>query len=369
MRNDQDSLNAADPALNADHHSSEFWRRASKGCFIFSLVVALVQTDSLIGTQQTALVLGVLIMIAAGFFRHGSLPDACEILSENRGLLVPVGFVLAAQAVFGLLTRLPGLRELLTDGANFHLLGISVALSLATAYSIVIWTAFASWQTDLLWRAAHGEEQPSLAPGPPIRRHFLRVLAVLAVGVVVMLIALIPALAVSAMVMIFGLLLIGVLGVAWNLLTVVLLPVTMYTEAPLTESIREGFLTSWELRNRWMIPVLVHMLLLGGVAFTYGRRHEEVRIEDPRTRSVRIETRDSTTSGFQVNAFWTGAYENNSRWYSYYLSQTNTQGVPVVSLLLKYQLLILAVTLKLTVIRELVSARAEPEETVAPDLE
>jgi len=159
------------------------------------------------------------------------MPEACEILSERRGLLVPVGFVLAAQALFGLLTRIPGLHELLTDGANFNLLGISVALSLATVYSIVIWTAFASWQTDLLWRAVHGEDQPSLAPGPPIRQHFFRVQAALAVGVVVMLVALIPALALSALVMILGLLVMGALGVIWNLLTVVLLPVTMYTDA------------------------------------------------------------------------------------------------------------------------------------------
>jgi len=128
----------------------------------------------------------------------------------------------------------------------------------------------------------------------------------------------------------------------------------------LAESIREGIGTSWELRGRWMMPVLIHIVVLGGFAFTHGTRREEVRIEDPRTRSVRMETRQSTTTGFQINAFWTGGYENSSRWYSYYLSQTKTKGVPIVSLLLEYQLLILAVTLKLTVIRELVAARAEP---------
>ena len=91
----------------------------------------------------------------------------CRRRSE---LLVPIGVVAGVAEIAELLARMPLLRPAFLPEWTFRLASLSFSVSLGSVLTILIWTAFAAWQTDLLSRHCLPGRRPlRLAPWPSIR--------------------------------------------------------------------------------------------------------------------------------------------------------------------------------------------------------
>jgi hypothetical protein len=229
-----------------------------------------------------------------------------------------------------------------------------LSVSLGTVVNIVVWTAFAAWQTDLLWRALLDDGPLRLAPWPPIRRHFLRSLAALSIGVGVLLLALIPILAIGAVMFVVAIPLILVLGVVWNLATAALLPTTLFKSAPLAESLKFGLHLSWRWKGRWWRGLFAQLVLLG--LFVLLRVHYTNSSTEygPGPGQGRTTVNTVSSVKWQANAFWVGGYEHGCRWYTKYAEALNVPTVPLISQVLALMLLVVAVAMKMTVLQDLV---------------
>ncbi|MEO2013319.1 MAG: hypothetical protein ABGZ53_03010 [Fuerstiella sp.] len=193
-----------------------------------------------------------------------------------------------------------------------------------------------------------GHVAVDLAPWPPIRQHFVRTFGVLAIGVGVLLASLVPAMAIGSTALVFGLLAMGGIGIVWNLCTVALLPVAISSRLHWLQAIRKGIMLSWALKARWWKQLRAHLVLLGLVVFL--RVHFTTTVALP---NANVTHQTKTNVNCQVNAFWVGGYENRCRWNTKYAAALETKQVPIITKVLSLLFLVMAVAMKLTVIREL----------------
>ncbi len=329
------------------------WRVVALMGVAATLAMALFQSFPLEPRQSRGVLFaGILVLVTLAVLRTLFRP-AWQLLSSKPDILVPVGVALLASTAVDLLARLPLLHALLMPSWSLNLLGLALSLSLGTVLSIVIWTAFAAWQTDLILRAVRSTDVLDVAPWPPIRQHFLRTFVVLMVGVGVLLASIVPAVALGAATLILALPAMGVIGVVWNLLTAALLPVVLLSPSPLPAALREGFRYSWSLKGRWWRQLVAHLLLLGILLFLRVHFTSTVQRNDPGRRVVNMNQQAQTSVKWQVNAFWTGGYENGCRWYSKYAEAIETQPLPIISQVLAILFLVVALAMKITVVREL----------------
>ncbi len=332
------------------------WRMLSLAGVAVALVAAVYQSppSSPLDSRHlvcVGLIFGATLIVLALVFR-----PACRALFATPDLLVPIGCVMLAGTMLEFLMSLPMLAHILRPGKTIPLFGVTVTLSVGLAIQMVIATAYAAWQTDLLWRRAHEDPVLDLSPWGPVRRHFLRTFVALAVGVCALFAGVIVAVGLSASTMVFGLVAMAILGLGWNLLTAALLPVTMYSAEDLVPALREGMRQSWQRMGRWWLPLLAQLALLGFAVYIRTQFH-------PTDRGPGVHTQ--TNIKWQINAFWTGGYEHTCRWYTVYADALDMPPHPVIVQLLMLLFLVVAVAMKWTVIRELIRPTEPPaaEET------
>ncbi len=94
-----------------------------------------------------ALIVGVTLIVLRTLFR-----SAWETFAGYSDLLLPIGVVTLASTTLELLVLVPSLHFVLTPSLSKVVYGLSLALSVKTVLRMIVWTAYAAWKTDLLWR-------------------------------------------------------------------------------------------------------------------------------------------------------------------------------------------------------------------------
>jgi hypothetical protein len=149
------------------------------------------------------------------------------------------------------------------------------------------------------------------------------------------------------------LVLIGLGSLLWNLATAALLPAALGEEfLRFGPALRTGVRVSWSSRGRWWKLVVMQMVLLGWVTFI-SLSYTEERPGGSTTRSV---------TNWSVNAFWTGGYEDECRWYGKLQEALQAPGLAAVSTALALVFGVLAIGIKLAVVHGLWLSRREAEE-------
>ncbi len=275
------------PELSPDFDNTAYrdgvWRLAAVVGVFAAVVIAALDSFPLQPRQGRLFFLAAGIALAAWSVLHFVFPGPWRRLRRQWDLLVPIGIVAGVEQLFALLDRVPFLSAIFAPNWSLRLVSLSLSVSLGTVVNIIVWTAFAAWQTDLLWRELLNEGPLRLGPLPPIRRYFLRSLAALSIGVGVLLLALVPILAIGAVMFVVAVPLMLVLGAAWNLTTVALLPTTLFKSAPLGESLKFGLHLSWHWKGRW-VAVCFPVVAVGFVRPTRGPLHEFVDGVSSRSR-------------------------------------------------------------------------------------
>lgn len=269
--------------------------------------------------------------------------SAWRVFRSRPVLLVPIGVVAGVSQLAALLPRLPVLGAMFLPEWTASLMGVTIELSLGILLTIAIWTAYAAWQTELLWRSTCGDTGLSLSPWRPVREGFWRALLALGLGNGVLLVAIVPVIALGVVAFPVAVLGMGALGIGWNVCTAALLPVTLFSPEPLSQSVRSGFQLSWRLKSRWWFQLLAQLLLLGLVVIVTAHF----------ASSTASGSRTSQNTKWSVNAFWAGGYEHNCRWHAKYAEALESGPVPLLSQILAWICLTVAVAMKLTVIRNI----------------
>lgn len=350
---------------DADSDSS-LWRPGAFVGVVAALVIAAAHSFPLQARQGRLFLFAAVLVIAAWLALQFAFREPWRRCRRQWDLLVPIGIVAGVEQLSGLLARMPLLGQAFVPQWTLRLFSLSVSVSLSTVLNLLIWTAFAAWETDLLWRACQGDGTLRLAPWQSVRNHFLRSLAVLSLGVGVLLISLIPILAIGGVLFVLVIPLMGMLSISWNLATAALLPATLFRHAPLWESLKFGLRFSWRHKGRWWRGMLVQLMLLGLFVLIRVQYANSTTDYGPSTRGTSINTVSSVK--WQVNAFWIGGYENGCRWYTKYAEALDVPLVPLVSQVLGMLFLVVAVTVKLTVIKVLVEDAEFSLSPKAPDI-
>ena len=356
------------PGFDDERSNNGLWRLAAVVSVVVGLVIVASSSFPLQARQSRLFPFAIGLAIAAWLVLYFVFSEPWRRCRRQWDLLVPIAVVAGVEQLSGLLARMPLMGPLFVPEWTMQLVSLSWSVSLGTLLNILIWTAFAAWQTDLLWRALRDDGPLSLAPWPPIRRHFLRSLAVLSIGVGVLLIALIPILSIGSVLFIAVIPLLGMLSLVWNLATAALLPATLFRSAPLGESLKFGFYFSWHWKGRWWRGMLAQLLLLG--LFVVLRVHFTKSLSEygPGPGQGRTTVNTVSSVKWQVNAFWIGGYEHRCRWYTKYAEALEVPTVPLISQVLALLFLLVAVAMKMTVIQELVEVSESSKDAKPPPL-
>jgi hypothetical protein len=335
--------------------SNRIWRVLALVGVAAALLTALVQSFPFEPRQArhflfAGLIIGATLIVLRTLFRA-----AWENAMSTPDWLVPIGVMMLASTTVEFMGMSPLLKAEFTP-SWFKSLGSWFSLSLSMVLHMIVMTAYAAWQTDLLWRTAQGGATPELAPWIPIRRHFLRTFVVLAIGLGVLLVSMLPAMALlGSKTILVGLLAMGLIGIVWNLVTVALLPVVILSPSSLLVAIREGFHHSWHLKGQWWKQLMAHLVLLGLLVFLRVHFTTTVQTTDVVKSVAQVPLQTIVRTNVHVNAFWVGGYENKCRWYSKYALAIDTKQVPMITKMLSLLFLVVAVAMKWTVIHRLVS--------------
>jgi hypothetical protein len=133
----------------------------------------------------------------------------------------------------------------------------------------------------------------------------------------------------------FGLVPMFVFAVAWNLATAAVLPVAWPGEAGFWASFRSGVSASRAHLRQWWGLLLAQMLPLGLVIFYYHRSGGHGNVTG------------------SVNAFWTGGYEDDCRWYGKLAEALHIPTLPFVKTLLSLLFGSFAVAIKIAIVQRL----------------
>jgi len=351
--------------VTSQRNDQQQWRIASLIGLVFYVINSLLHAEYVFGSAQIiiVLVLGA-VTIATLAALVMLFQPACKLIRQRIQLLVPVGIVFGLDAFIGMMSLVPGLATLLTNASTSSILGLSINLSCSSLLYIAIWTCYAAWQTDLILQAITTDDPLLLNPLDSIRKYWLRAFTSLFIGVAVMMGVMIPILAICAVAMPLGLILIAALGIVWNVMTAALLPTVLFSDKSIVHSIIEGLRNSLQNVGRWWMQLGVQLILLGIFVFVAGNFTSTIRTTDPTTGRVSVNRRSKSTTSFQVNSFWVGGYEHNTRLYSYSRKQFEAGLLPLAGEAIGALMLLLAIAMKITVMRELYKFNSKPQATV-----
>ena len=130
-----------------------------------------------------------------------------------------------------------------------------------------------------------------------------------------------------------------VFAVAWNFATAAVLPVAWDEESGFWHSFRAGLAVSLVNVRRWWLLLLAQMLLLGLVFFYYSHWSDAGG--------------GHTNVSWSVNAFWTGGYDGQCRWYEKLAEACHTSKLPFVETLLTLLFGALTVAIKIAIVQRL----------------
>jgi hypothetical protein len=315
-----------------------------------TLLSALVRSVPVQSGQGHGLLTFLVVVIAATMALRLLFAAFWRAVRARPDLLIPLAVALLGSEILGWCSRIPGLAALQTPALSGRPFGLSLAFSFASALGIALWAAYAAWQTDLIIRTLPSSGPISPGPWPSIRRGFGPVVAVLALGTVVLLVGLAFCLALTAASLSLGMFAMGLFSLAWNLATTALLPIVLIQDGPIRNRIVAGLRKSWRLKARLWRPLLTLLVLMGLVTFSYSY----TRVTIPAAGGV-THTTESSNWSLQVHCFWVGGYENECYWYSDAMANSKAPPVPVLTWWLGLQFLVLAVAMKWTVIQEVLN--------------
>ncbi len=344
------------------------WRAASVIGTIVVLVVALGRSFPLPARQGQALVVLAIVVVATAVFLRLALNDALRVLKSKPDILVPMGVGLLATAMLTWLITVP-LSPWLTGGTIFEWsapaggqrserpgpemggVGVWRGAAVGGILYLAIWTAYAAWQTDLIAKALTSPHAVPLSPWPVIRRGFSRSVGALGVGTLgAGLTGLVTLLLPPVMIVVI---------VFWNLATVALLPVALMDQKKF--KLADGFRKSWQMRNRLWLPVIIQILLLGMLTCVI------VRIDGETVMDGSTATKTVTYKiAFPLMTLWVGGYQHETRWYTEYTQELETQPIPFIQTVSGLLFLVVAIAMKIKVIQELQKDRPCPRDIVVP---
>ncbi len=291
---------------------------------------------------QAGLGLGVVMLlvfpIAVALVSLALMPCAAGILFRNKDLLVPLALVTIAGRVLGWLTAAPILGALLRPSFPLHLLNLSFGVSLGFLLRIALAVAYASWMTAaVLELVGAGNGDPCRVLTAALGR-FWQVLGLEFIGWAAVMAATAAVLLLMPVMGFFALVPMLLFAVAWNFATAALLPVAWPGEAGFWLSFRAGVSVSLANLRQWRLLLLAQMLLLGLIFFSYSHWSGGG---------------GQTNVSWSINAFWTGGYEDNCRWYGKLAEALHTSTLPFVETLLSLLFGAFAVAVKITIVQRL----------------
>jgi hypothetical protein len=333
----EDSLMSAGTTFEADSRDRR-WRISALAGTGVALLLALIRSGS-VTEQDLGFAFWILVawlVAMAIVFRTGR-----RALIARPELLVPVGIVVPISVLVDWLAAAPRLERIMQPIASVSLWGLGFALSISSALNIALWTMFAAWQTDLLIRAQASPNPVDLAPWTPIRRCLWPAFGALAIGAGGLQVLSMPLVKMFSGGPIEGftfcLLLVTLV---WNVLTFALLPWIIQSPEPFAAAIKSGIRQSWRQKWRWSPLAILQLLLLGAMTYYsysgYG----------------------SSSWSFNVHNPWVGGYECRTNWYVDHQEWLKLPSSPFAETLLMLAFLVLAVAVKISVIKTLL---AKPE--------
>jgi hypothetical protein len=314
-------------------------RRLALGGLAAVLLVDLVTSLRM----QAGLGLGVVMLlvfpVAVALVSLLLMPNAAGTLVRNKDLLVPLALVTAAGRLLEWLAAAPILSALLTPAFPLHLLNLSIGISLNFLIRIALAVAYATWMTALvleLVRTGHGDpcRVSSAVPG-----RFCRMLGLEFIGWAAILLATAALLLLMPVLGFFALAPMLVCAGLWNYATAAVLPVAWQEASGFWQSFRAGVAVSLANLRKWWLLSLAQMLLLGLVFFYYSRSGGGGS--------------SHTNVSWSVNAFWTGGYEGDCRWYDKLSEALHTSKLPLVETLLSLLFGAFAVAIKIAIVQRL----------------
>jgi hypothetical protein len=343
-----------EPAAELHRDASLLPRPASSALRILRLV-ALVGTAAALLWQATSLAhikprqeIGFLVLLAAFAAVAATLwfvlSRATGMLLRHKDLLLPLGLLVPAEALWSTLLTIPALAAVVTAAWPVKIPAFQFALSLALLVQILLSIVYAGWTTKLILQAVTRDQVDPLLALASFGKWWWRVLLIEFIGWGVLFLGVTVAVALGTVVPALALILIGVLTLLWNLATAALLPVALVEDRPFGEALRAGFRISWRSKRRWWVPVVVQMVLLGWLTYIHISY-----TSSPGPGSITTHTK----TNWSVNGFWTGGYENSCRWHSKLMETVEAQPLPLIEGLLAILFAVLAIAVKLRIVTEI----------------
>jgi hypothetical protein len=299
--------------------------------------------------QEAGFVVLILAVLAVALTFRLFLPTAQAQIRRHPDLLVPLGLLVLAEAALGWLLLLPPVAAVLAPSWPLQLWALTFSVSAGFVLTLLLRIGYATWMTVLVLEVVPLERADLGGTFSSVRRWFWRVLGLEALGWGVLFLGLAGAIAVAAAAVPLALVLMGVGSLLWNLMTAALLPVALDDRLPFWTAFRQGVRVSWVGKARWWKPVVVQMLLLGWVTYL------SVSYTEAKPGSVTTHNK----SNWSVNAFWTGGYEDESRWYGKLLEVLDAPPLAVISTALGLVFGVLALGVKLAIVAQLQPARPQ----------
>ncbi len=318
---------------SASESPSVFWYRVVSAAGVaIVLLLALIQSFGAQPLQYRSLYWLIAAVILVPITIRFVFRDSWRALIQTPDLLIPFGIAWFASKALTWLALLPYVGRFFLIGWQGNVVGVPLTVSSQVIFNGIVWSAFASWQIELIWQYLRHDRIIDISLWPPIRRGFWRAFSILILGHGVLLLAIIPALAAG----IFGFL---ILGILWNVLTVALMPVAISGSPTLIQGIRDGLFTSWKMKQNWWIQLGTQLMMLGIMTYVWAIDQEGGRY--------------LSESSFAVSAFWVGAFENDFRWHSKYMAMIHVAPLPWAVAVLEMLFILLAISMKIYVIKRL----------------
>jgi hypothetical protein len=273
-----------------------------------------------------------------------ALMRASRTILRHGDVLVPLGLYVTAVPLANAVLALPALAAVTAPSWSAQVLGLGLSLSAGLVVQIVLAVFHGGWTTLLVVQAAQQGRTNLVGALARPWRWFGRVFVAETIGWGGLFGLMIPALAVASVALPLALLLIGVISLVWNLVTAAVLPVVVASRRPLGAALADGFRASRRAMGRLWFVVVVQMLLLGWVTFLFASFTTS-------NGPGNVTTKNSTN--WSVNGFWTGGYEDNSRWYGKVTEIYETQPLAPVTTLLGLLFGVLAIAVKVRVATDL----------------
>jgi hypothetical protein len=297
-------------------------------------VLALVDA-CLDGGPESAVMVFVPLVVAAaaGAVRWMVFHDERRTLFATPDAFAPTLCALGAQAALSILAR--AAPEVSADW-SLQLGALSFSLSLSFFVSIAIWIAHAAWATHVVDRMSRGEPAEPEAAFRPAMRRFVPFLLALLIGHGVLL----GSVAVFVLLGPLAFVAIPAAAILWNLVTASYL-VRVARGGTVTRSLADAAKHDAG-RKDFRVPLAAHLVVLG--IFTFA------------AWSTSRGGSHTSRSGWGVHGFWTGAYENESRWISKWAEISGSAAWGPAVLVATFALAALALCWKLRVARSTAAA-------------